>query len=218
MKLEGQKKMLVEDIKTQADELLGKVNRLLAKKAFIQEEREKKEFAICQLEERISNTRKALEIVNQVLLATQQQVVDYISDIVSMMLSIVYEEGYKFGLDFEVKRNQAEISPYLICYGQKVSPRDAVGGGLLDVCSLGLRLALWSMSEPRTDAVFVLDEPTKHLDRDRQPLFSQALKELSKLMGVQFIVITHSDDIAECADRVFEVRMEQGVSKVFVVR
>ena len=40
------------------------------------------------------------------------------------------------------------------------------------------------------------------------------LKELSQKLGLQFIIVTHEPVLANYADRIFEVKIRKGISKV----
>jgi ABC-type glutathione transport system ATPase component len=78
-------------------------------------------------------------------------------------------------------------------------------------------MAVWAMAEPRTAPVFLLDEPSKFLSVDLQPKFGQMLRELSDLLGVQFVVVTHSPEVAESADRAYNVDKDGAASAVKLV-
>lgn len=156
----------------------------------------------------------ARDVVNAVLLVTQEQVRQHVEDICTLALSLVYGDDYAFELSYEVKRNQTEITPWIVHGGQRVSPRDSVGGGVVDVCSLALRLAMWSMMEPQPAPVFILDEPGRFVSRDKQPLFGAMLKQLAELLGIQIIMVSHASCIMDQADVAYEVTQNGGVSRV----
>ena len=166
------------------------------------------------LEGRLRTNERAREIVNAVLQATQTEVVGLINELTSLALSAVFGPEYSFELQFEVKRNQSEAVPWIVVDGVKHSPRDEVGGGVLDMVSLALRLSLWAISSPRSAPVFVLDEPGKFLSADKQDAFGRLLKEVSEMLRVQFIVVSHSEGIIEQADKAFRVTQTDGLSAV----
>ena len=162
----------------------------------------------------IADVEQAREIVNQVLLITQEKVKTYIEEIVSLALSLVYGDEYSFEFEFAIKRNQTEVTPWIVKGSERFSVVDEVGGGVRDVASFALRLVIWSLLEPKTSSTFILDEPGRNLSRDIQPLFGQMLQRISKLLGVQVIMISHSNDLIESADTAYEVRQEKGISIV----
>ena len=166
-------------------------------------------------EESLHRWEGARDLLVQVLLSTQGQVKMFVEEVVTLALSTIYGQNYRFELEYEVRRNQAEATPWIVKDGERTSPRDEVGGGVLDVAALALRLALWAMAEPRTAGTFLLDEPSKFLSGDLQADFGRMLAELADLLGAQFIVVTHSPEVAEAAGTVYSVTMgKDGTSQV----
>ena len=154
----------------------------------------------------------ARDVVSAVLVATQQEVFGFVERICSLALSSIYGEDYGFALEHEVKRNQAEARPRIVVDGQRYDP-DEVGGGVVDVVSLALRLAVWSMTTPRPRPLFVLDEPARFLSRDLQDKFGALLARLAEMLGVQILIVSHSRAIIDCAERAYEVRQASGISE-----
>jgi len=161
---------------------------------------------------------RAREVVDRVLLLTQSEVGKFVEDVVSLALSTVYGDKYSFELEFGVRRNQPEVIPWILKDGDRFSPREEVGGGVLDVASLAARLALWALTNPRTSPVFILDEPGRFLSQDKQRAFGQMLKAMSENLNIQIIMISHSTSIIDCADVAYEITQESGLSHVREIR
>ena len=162
----------------------------------------------------LEQTEKGRDIVNEVIQLTHGKEKKFIQSIVTQALSAVYGDEYGFELEFVIKRNQPEAIPWIIREGERYSPRDEVGGGVLDIASLAMRLAVWSLTEPRPAPLLVLDEPAKFLSRDKQAAFGEMLREISRSLGIQVLIVSHSTDIIEQADKAYEVWQEDGISKV----
>jgi DNA repair exonuclease SbcCD ATPase subunit len=96
--------------------------------------------------------------------------------------------------------------------GNEYKPLDSCGYGAADVASFALRIAYWSLGNTRP--VLIWDEPFRQLDKKKQEMAAEMVAKLSKQLGIQIIIITHSDELAECADKVFKVSMENNISKV----
>ncbi len=62
--------------------------------------------------------------------------------------------------------------------------------------------------------MFMLDEPGRFLSRDKQGAFGRMLQEVSELLGVQILMVSHSTDIIEYADRAYEIVQTNGISEV----
>ena len=170
---------------------------------------------LTQEEESLVEWERARDLLVQVLLSTQGKVQSFVEEVATLALSTIYGNGYSFELDYDTKRNQVEATPWIVRDGERYSPRDEVGGGVLDVASLALRMALWAVTEPRPSATFLLDEPSKFLSEDLQADFGRMLSELGRMLGAQFVVVTHSPDVASEAGLAYNVVLGQdGVSKV----
>lgn len=161
---------------------------------------------------------EAQAIIQQVANDTQNNFVCRIADIVTTALDAVFgASAYEFDIEFVQKRGKTEVEIAFVRDGNKIDPLSASGGGAVDVASFALRVAVWSLlknsGRPVLDTI-ILDEPFRFLSRDLQPLAGQMLKLLSKKLGVQFIMVTHNQDLIDCADAVFEVTNKNGESHV----
>jgi DNA repair exonuclease SbcCD ATPase subunit len=170
---------------------------------------------LATLSQEQEDTIRALEIIQQVAKLTQQQLEIHISELVSLALEAVFPSPYKMVLKFETRRNRSEADLlFQDGDGNLLSPMEAVGGGVVDVAALALRIALWSLKRPRPRAVMIMDEPLRFLSSDLQDRASRMLKEISSKIGIQFLIVTHEQNLLEAADKVFEVGLEDGESKV----
>jgi DNA repair exonuclease SbcCD ATPase subunit len=167
------------------------------------------------LKKEISYSEKAQIIIQKVAKETQEELEFHISDIVSMALSTVFDKPYKFRVEFVIKRNKTECDLlFENDRGEKIDPMTASGGGVVDVATLALRLALWTLQVPRSRNVIILDEPLKFLSKNLLPRAGELLQELSSKLNLQFIIVTHLSELTDCADKVFTVTQRKGVSKI----
>ena len=54
--------------------------------------------------------------------------------------------------------------------------------------------------------ILLADEPTGNLDTKRSAEIVQVLQELNKKEGLTIVMVTHNQDLARCADRIFEMK------------
>jgi putative ABC transport system ATP-binding protein len=54
--------------------------------------------------------------------------------------------------------------------------------------------------------ILLADEPTGNLDTKRSVEIVQVLRELNKTVGLTIVMVTHNQELARCADRIFEMR------------
>ena len=147
---------------------------------------------------------KAREVINIVAKETQQQLEMRITNIVTMALAAVFPDPYEFKLVFNERRNQTEADLLLVRDGEELSPVEGAGGGVLDVVSFALRIAVLLMSNHRR--VIILDEPFRHLSADLQSKASEMMKMLSDKLGIQFIMVSHEEGIIDCADNIITIK------------
>lgn len=85
------------------------------------------------------------------------------------------------------------------------NPEDAAGGGVADVVSIALRLALLELVRPKPTGPIIFDEPGKMVSADYAPALARFLSEYAHRIGRQIIMVTHNIAMVEAADHVIEV-------------
>lgn len=142
---------------------------------------------------------------------TQEKLAIHLSDLVSLALKTVFKNPYKFKVEFVSKRGGTECNLfYTDDKGNEYSPLNSCGYGAADVASLALRVAYHSLGDTRP--VLVFDEPLKFLSTDLMGKASELIESLSKELGLQFIIITHSEELANSANKTFTVTQKKGIS------
>jgi DNA repair exonuclease SbcCD ATPase subunit len=166
----------------------------------------------------LRNHEQARELIRIAGETTQRGLSYHISEITSLALEAVFDDPYSLDVQFCQRRNKTECDLLFTRDGNTVDPMDASGGGAVDVAAFALRVASWSMMNPRLRNTIILDEPMKNLSKDMQDKASLMLKEVSKKLGLQFIIVTHEEQLAAYADRTFLVtKNKKGISKVTVL-
>jgi len=162
---------------------------------------------------------KALEIMKQVAIETQRQLQYHISDITSTALEAVFDDPYELIVEFVERRNKTECDIFFSRDDSRIDPLEASGYGAVDVASFALQVASWSMENPRSRPVLILDEPFKHLkgEEANQRMLSM-VQEISKKLGLQIIMISDErvsrEATLEATDKLFEVQIKKGKSKI----
>ena len=158
---------------------------------------------------------EAQGILQTVAQATQEELEYHVSEIVSLALEAVFPDPYKLNLDFELRRNKSEADiTFSKKKGEKIDPLTAAGGGAVDVAAFGLRVSLFSLRSPTTRKCIVLDEPFRFLSKSLQERASAMVKEISERLGIQFIIVTHEQNLLEAADKVFTVENKKRRSMI----
>lgn len=148
------------------------------------------------VEQRVADTRAALELTQGVAAAVQAAAHKRIAEVVTRSLAAVFPEPYGFRITFETKRGKTEAKLEFVRDGMAVAPMDAAGGGVVDVAAFALRLSAVLWSRPPKRRLLVLDEPLKHLSRDYTDRARVLLETLAAELGVQIVLVTHNDGLA----------------------
>lgn len=189
----AQKKALLNNLKREAQEAESRISSNQVRKVELE---------------------KAVEVVNAVTILTLQEVKTFIEDTVSLCLSIVFGDEYKLSIDYDIKRGRSEANISILKGEEKLDPKDEVGGGVIDVASIGMRLVLWLLSVPRTAPIFIFDEPFRFVSRDLTDKIVDMLREVCEVFGAQIIMVSHNEELIDGCDKTIRVTQENGVSSV----
>jgi DNA repair exonuclease SbcCD ATPase subunit len=145
--------------------------------------------------EQVEASEEAQEIAQFVAQSVQQQAHQRIAEVVTRCLSSVFDEPYEFIVHFERKRGRTEARLTFQKEGKEIDPLDASGGGVVDVASFALRLSCLILNKPPLRRCVILDEPFKFVSKNHLPKIRDLIYTLSKEMGVQFIMVTHIQEL-----------------------
>jgi DNA repair exonuclease SbcCD ATPase subunit len=199
--------MNYQELKSHYDELVGQKNQ-------IEKDLQKYKDSYTDSKRELRKYEQAKEIVKKVSIQTQQQLQYHIGDITSLALESVFEDPYKLEINFEERRNKTECDIFFVREGEKIDPLLASGGGAVDIAAFALRIASWSLQIDKSRNIIILDEPMKNISEEYKEKVSQMIKDVSKKLNIQFIIITHEPKLTNYADRVFEISKHKTISKV----
>jgi len=154
---------------------------------------------------------RALEIVKQVGLATQQQLEYHLAEQVSLAMEAIFDDPYRLVVHFQEKRGKTEAEIMFSRRALAFPPIGSAGGGAVDVAAFALRIAYWSMRQDRRVApVLLLDEPFSQLKGEEANKRALTIvQEISHQLNVQIIMVSDEriprEDIIDNADRVYHV-------------
>lgn len=188
--------------------------RLKGQEAHIRNEARSARREVHSCDKTIKRIEEAAVILQTVAKQTQQELEYHLSEMVSLCLSSVFDKPYEFKVEFVVRSERTEVDMFFERDGNRVSPMDESGDGPLEVAAFALRLVLWNISRPRTRPLIILDEPFKSLHNDVRPKANAMIRLLSKKLGLQILMITHSDDLAHGASKIFRVSLRNKISHV----
>lgn len=191
------------------NKIKDKFNDLKTTKKIYEEDLKNKELNFKKLNLRLENAIEARAIFQSVSKATQQNIEERFSQLVSMAIKSVFPEEKEFKIEFVERRNRTEVDCYALKDGseEKCDILDSSGGGLADVCSFGCRIAFLKLENKRRKILF-LDENFKFLHNpEYQERASEMLNMMSKTLGIQFIIVSDQNNLG--CDKKFIV--EKGI-------
>lgn len=195
-------------------EIRNTIERKKGQRDEVESRLQKFQTTIYNLKKEIRYSEKAQSIIQLVAQRTQKELEYHISDIVSLALDTIFDKPYKFKIEFVLKRNKTECILLFEREGELINPLSASGGGVIDVASFALRIALWTLQAPKSRNTIILDEPFKHLSSNLLSRVCILLKELNQKLNLQMIIVTHSEGLTEMADKIFRVSMNKGISQI----
>lgn len=185
--------------------------------AVLQSDLKDSENTRIDLQNSVNDHLEARALFQRAAEITQEKLAIHLSDLVSLALKTVFENPYKFRVEFVSKRGGTECNLLFNDEkGNEYSPLTSCGYGAADIASLALRVAYHSLGNTRP--ILVFDEPLKFLSTDLMSKASELIESLSKELGLQFIIITHSEELANSANQTFVVSQEKGISKIKTIK
>ena len=132
-----------------------------------------------------------------------------------MAIRAVFDQAFQFKLNFTHERGRFVCQPVIVEGENEYEPKDEMGGSIIDIISFTFRVVLWHLSHPRSQNVFVLDEPMRFVGMgDELMKAARILKEISAKLGFQLIIVTHIQELASIADRAWQVTRRGKKSEV----
>ncbi|HLN63585.1 MAG TPA: ATPase [Symbiobacteriaceae bacterium] len=148
----------------------------------------------------------------------RKQAREQIEMLVTNTLRSVFGGEYAFRIELTERAGRPEAEFYVVSTynGEQLEtrPQDSRGGGVVDVVSLGLRIAMLETYRPRLEGALILDEPAKHVSEEYIAPVATFLKMLSDYFDRQIIMVTHNPHLAETAEVAYSVMLKDGQSVV----
>ncbi len=189
-------------------ELKSKIDKLKGARTQIQKQIGEARRTYITASRDATATEEAQAIIQDIARKTQDQIRYHVTDLGSMALNVVFSDDIRLGLDFNPSRGKTEAKLAFLRgkQGISVDPLEADSGGACDIAAEALRDSLWYIQRPRTRPIMLRDEPFKNINdptRQMHERASEMIQQISKRLGLQFIIVTAVPELAEIADKTF---------------
>lgn len=153
---------------------------------------------------------KAIELLTFAQQVTKEKLKTGFEQIVTYALRYIYSSDYEFGLEFG-RHGNLQSMDFNVKTPECQTPYDPLlssGGGVLDIISLALRIALLELSKPKIEGFLILDESFKHLSSNYLENAEKFLEAINKKIGRQIILVTHKKELLNNANNIIEIKEE----------
>lgn len=193
-------------------------NNALGQKQLLELQLQDNQNNLGQTRQNLATWEQVQVLFTKVSEYAREQLKTRIEETVTAALTAVFGEGYTFRINMRQLGNQPAAEWQVVSqYGDEevaASPEDARGGGITDVVSLALRLAMLEILKPRPEGPVLFDEPAKMVSAEYAGNLAYFLKQYAEKTGRQVVMVTHNPQLAEVADKSYLVTQKDGVSEV----
>lgn len=197
--------------------LRAEYDQLVAKKKRLHLEIVEAKKNIRVAKRNVLDHEKARIVLTEISKETQKETKKRIESLITLAIRSVFDEKYTFKMRFETKNNRVYAYPIVEEDGMEMDPEEDMGGGIIDVISVALRIILWHMESPRKRNVLLIDEPFRFTGK----LVEKAgymIKYLSENLVFQVIMLSHDDALIDICDRIYKITKRKKVSKVVLIK
>jgi DNA repair exonuclease SbcCD ATPase subunit len=151
---------------------------------------------------------KAIEVLDMAQQVTRVTIKDGFESIVTYALQFILGNAYRFELDFGRWGKYHEVNMNVLTeeFTEPYDPMDTSGGGVVDIVSLALRVAIMELHKPDIQGPIILDESFKHLSRQHLFRAGAFLNALAERVGRQIIMVSHKSELVKMAHKAIEVK------------
>ncbi len=160
---------------------------------------EREREALIAVNRRTTAVEEARQIVQQIAHTLQQRAHEKVASVVTRCLASIFDDPYKFKVRFDCKRGKTEaVLTFSRDDKEYDDPLNEIGGGVVDVAALALRLSCVMLSKPLRRRLLVLDEPLRNVrGKGNRQRVRKMLVKLAEDLGFQFILNVDSDAYPE---------------------
>ncbi len=148
---------------------------------------------------------EARDIMSAVAIQSQTKTKEVIEELVSDVLQGVFGPEYTFIIEDVIQRNKPEMNFYVAKDDKKRDLRYEKGGSVCVLVAFALRVILCAITSSDIRKTIILDEPLKDSSKDKLGFLGGVITKVSGMLKIQFIIVTHEEELILCADRAFRV-------------
>lgn len=147
---------------------------------------------ISDLEQKIAMLDTSIQHIQSIGLTLKNDIVLKFEELITEALREVFEDNYKFKINFSKKLGRMNADFYIqLPDGKIVDIYNGEGGGVKDFVALLIRILYFELDKNKRTPVMFLDENLKFLDKERAIKAINFIKKLCNKLNIQVLFITH---------------------------
>jgi len=203
----------VEELVVRLNRASADVHQLLGRRLELESALDAYNVRLLGVDGEVEFLTAARELYQRVSTLLRIKLSERFAELATSALRYIFQrDDLEFLVELDVKGNLPVASFFVSVGGHKVNPKEALGGSIYEVIGICLRLVcleVFGLPGP-----LILDEPLRSVDESNLRSALEFILRYCKETGRQLIVVTHNDQIAQAADKLFEVTQTDGVSEV----
>lgn len=206
----------LEDLKAKHNKIKFQYLNENAKKEQLIERKSGLEVNLQKIVDNIDVLEQVRILLQKVSEYAREQSRRQIESLVTNCLQYIFDSNIEFKIEINEVRGRPEAEFYVVSNinGEiiKTKPQEARGGGVVDIISLAIRIAMLESSNLDIKGPIILDEPAKHVSDEYIVQVAEFLKQVSSMFDRQIIMVTHNKHLSEIADKWYKIEMLEGLS------
>lgn len=182
----------------------------------LKKSKDEEEDKLKELELGIDKLRRVKILLQKTSQFAREQSKKQMEYLITQCLQYIFDSKMEFFIDIKEKGEKIEAEFYVMSEqdNKKITtkPQESRGGGVVDIISLAIRIAMMEIHYPKIEGPLILDEPAKHVSDDYIVNVAEFLKNVSSMFNRQIIMVTHNSHLLESGDYVYRVTLNNGIS------
>lgn len=155
--------------------------------------------SLSKLQNNNKTAEESKEVINNIILATRNEAIEFIENIVNCALLDVFQNpDLKIKLQLNTEGAKTSISTFIEEKGELYDIESGRGGGLRDLVSTAILICCRSLVRPKIELPLLLDESLKFLHSTKDNAFKtnayKFLRDVANKLDMQIILITGEED------------------------
>jgi len=197
------------------------LSRELGKQEIIKEQISQNKEELYKIEDEINLLTKVNILLQKTSEFAREQAKKQVESLVTKCLQYIFESDIEFIIEIEELRGKSNAEFYVVNTMDdiliKTKPELSRGGGVVDIVSLALRIAILQTHKPKIQGPLILDEPAKHVSDEYIFNVADFLKQTSELFNRQIIMVTHNNHLAAIGNNSYRVDIKDSQSTVIKI-